>query len=321
MPRTFRTAQALFAGLALVAAFAATHPAAATMIFYYDPATGNVAFDSRETRSGETLSWGLSLYTAFPEIQFRTDKHIRLTDSPFFELAPSSIFEYFGGQGFRGLYTVGDILPPGLDEQTWSTLFSVPSTPSPEEPVPGLYSYIDVLGGEFIPPAEFRYGPPPDLPLNYWSTVDPLSLEWATAAKLIYNYVTGEVTLDTTGPNGGHISIFFLQDPLGRFIPSQATSFPQATLQSVTETSYALTAGAISPNQYNLGAILPAGLSNAEFGDLVDSSLFVAREAFNGADFNIVIHGKSFESSTVPTPATGMMLGLAVLGLARRRAA
>jgi hypothetical protein len=51
--------------------------ASATLVFYYDPATGNVSFDTAATRSGELFSYSIGINKAATPIRFRTENLVR----------------------------------------------------------------------------------------------------------------------------------------------------------------------------------------------------------------------------------------------------
>ena len=107
--------------LLAVGSFAAQQ-AAATLEFYYDPLTGNVSFDTSNTRSGVTYSYGLN-FASDASIEFRYENHIRLSNHPLFFSEPSMLADNFVTPPLEGLFTIGDVLPTGLTEPEWTNLF------------------------------------------------------------------------------------------------------------------------------------------------------------------------------------------------------
>jgi hypothetical protein len=177
-----------------------------------------------------------------------------------------------------------------------------------------------VIGGGTPPAAEFVYGLP-DRPFdNRFAVVDPDTLAWASQATLVYHAWTGEVFLDTTGSDGGHITAFRLQSE-GRFLPESWTPPAASPFASADENRLFFAADAIEPGMYSLGRMLPAGMSELEFRSLFTEARFLARAGFQQASFNFAAHGKPFATAyVIPEPGTLVLAAAGVAtGLRRRR--
>ncbi len=309
------------AALAMSFLFAA--PAGATLKFYYDPDTGNVSFDTAETRSGGVLQYYFDFNDAHsaPPWEFRPENMIRLSTSSLYMATPTDISDSTQSTPWRGLYTIGDVMPVGLSEETWTTTFVQTANPKAGT---YCYGYNDVVGGGRLPAAEFIYGPPEGEFDNKWDLVDPDTLDWATTAKLIYRPRSGEVLIDTRGSTSGYISALLLQSD-DQFLPDGFTPFADGPFNSATEDLVSLFADAIEPGRYSLGQILPSGMTSAEFEASLTSAKFLGRAGFSGGSFDFVTHGRamSLVYAAVPEPSSVVLLGLACLAvlwpLRRRR--
>jgi hypothetical protein len=299
---------ALFVGLAIQ--FLCVAPAHATLKFYYDPLTGNVSFDTSETRSGSLVGYALSLTSINPPFQFRPENMVRLSTSTYFDQKPDTISEFTFTAPLQGLFTVGDILPAGLSQQTWSNLFA--RSTSLRDLTKSVYNYTDVVGGGSPPNAEFLYGRPTGEFENKWDLVDPATLTWATTAKLVYKAWSGEVVLDTTGATSGFITNLLLQSN-GQFLPGGFTPFVSGPFNSATTNLISLFADAIEPGQYSLGRILPAGLTAGEYEERFTSAKFMGRAGFSGNSFDFATYGVGMQLQffAVPEPASA---GLIICG-------
>ena len=285
---------------------------------YYDPATGNVAFDTSTTPTGGLTSYEF-LVQGFPDgpIAFRGENHIRLSDSVFFTDHPWSISDRTRfGEDWRGYYTIGDVFPAGLDAATWETEYLdyiIPYAGSVLRPQdPDLFQLRAV---------DWVYGQPDREYDNLVDWIDPDTLTWAQSATLQYREATGEVFLITNGSGGGHISSFLLSSD-GRFLPDAYTPPIETLLNSTTEDLIGTAADyPVEPGVYSLGAILEAGLSLAEFESLFTQAKFMERAGFNGGSFDFETLGRTFALSyiAVPEPATGLLALAGFLATTRLR--
>jgi hypothetical protein len=297
----------ILAALAVHSGLAST--AWATLKFYYDPVTGSVSFDTSESRSGGLYIYALAIDAPAPAI-FRPENLIRLSTTTLYDHSTRNISDATFTNPWQGLYTIGNILPPGLSEQFWTTSFLQANKP-------GLtyeYEYSDVVGGGEPPAAEFIYGAPSGEFKNRWDLVDPNTLSWATSAKLVYHPHSGEVVLDTTGDTSGYISAILLQST-GKFLSSGFTPFVDTAFKDASPNLISLFADAIEPGKYSLGRILGAGLSQADFEDAFTGAQFLGRAGFKGSSFDFATYGVTIQLQSVPEPSTLALIATGVLAL------
>jgi hypothetical protein len=301
---------AIFALLML----AMPNAASAALEFFYDPASGNVAFDTAGSPTGRVGSYQFFLDTS-SGIQFRAENHIRVSNSPFYSSEPHWISDDSDVDPLVGFYTIGDILPIGLDEHTWTTMFRPQWENDPE--ALGTYYYSDVLATDSFTdgPAEFVYGMP-DRPFdNRLDLLDPDEIQWATSAVLRYRAFSGELLLDTTGPVGGYISSFGLESN-GGFIDEAFTPPTDSPFVLQIPEQLALFAEVIEPGVYSLGRVLDAGLSQAEFEATFTSARFMTRAGYDFGSFDFEADGLDFALAyTIPEPSTAILLLLSAIAI------
>ena len=272
-------------------------PAAATLVFYYDPATGNVSFDTSDTRTEGLFTYGLSLNPYQTSLEFRHENMLRISSASTYMAQPTQLSDVSLSIPLEGLYTIGDILPPDLDESLWNTLFTgkFQSVPRADNPSMGGSSFVDALGqGPPPEPATFVYGAPDRDFDNKWDMVDPSTLDWATQASLIYDQGSGEVVLDTTGELGGYITSFVITTEQS-FLFEEFTPFLDVPLVTAREQTIGIVADAIEPGSYSLGMILEPGLSATDFEELFTSAKYVGQAGFNGGSFVFETNGVGFQ--------------------------
>ena len=287
--------------------------ASAQLEFYYDPLTGNVSFDTSHTRSGVSYSYGLN-FGSNSSLEFRYENHIRLSNSSLYFSEPNMLSDNALSPPFEGLYTIGDVLPVGLTEVEWTNLFPV---------LRGLvfedsHTYTDVIGGGSPPPAKFIYGLPEGEFDNKWDLVDPNTLDWAQAAKLIYRPHSGELLIDTSQASGGYISSYWLSSN-GEFLTDDYDPIVDSALGSATDSDLGLFADAIEPGLYSLGEVLAPGLSQSEFESVFTLARYLGQAGFAGGSFDLQANGQalSLVYSVVPEPST-LMLALVALWVPTR---
>lgn len=303
----------------LMLQLATAFPAHATLKFYYDPATGNVSFDTSETRSGGIYSYYFSTSRGSAQrLEFRYENFIRLSGTSLSFTDSWSIGEGSFSSFWQGLYTIGDILPTGLSEDTWKTYFTLARTiqgprysRTVASPTGAYYLYTDVVGGGTPPEASFIYGRPEDEFQNKWDLVDADSLTWATRAQLIYHPWDGEVLIDTAGENGGYISSFELRSK-GEFLPEKFTPFATGPLIGADVDTVFQFADAIEPGRYSLGHILPPGLSAQEYEATFAEANFLSRAGFKFRSFDFETDGIAMSLQFVPEPSA-LLLACAAL--------
>jgi hypothetical protein len=281
-------------------------PAHATLKFYYDPATGNVSFDTAETRTGTLYGYFFDFPDQTAPVKPRPENQIRLSNSVFYLANELEISETTLSNPFQGLYAVGDILPAGLSEQFWTTAFKRAGASY-------TYGYTDAIGRGEAPDAQFVYGPPGGEFKNRWDLIDPATLTWATKATLIYRQWNGEVLVDTTGADSGYISQIQLQSA-GGFLPAGFAAPVTAALKEVDANTIFFAADAVEPGRYSLGDVLPAGLSQSAFKALFTSAKFLGRAGFKGGSFDFATQGVEMNLQFVPEPSaiSSMAIGIAV---------
>lgn len=318
---------AFFVGLSF---YVGAESARATLQWYYDPNTGNVSFDTSNTRSGELFIYGLNLNYYLDEYRFNIEEHISVTNSQFFESEIHHIADATLSNPVRGLYTIGNILPTGLSEETWTQLFAIYGStfpnpwlyPEQNAARPGVHAYTDLIGGGTPPPAEFIYGAPEGEFNNYTDLIDPNTLAWAETAKLIYRSRTGEVFIDTTDESSGYTTYFLLKSE-GEFLSENFTAGELAgPLVSASPDSVAIFADLIKPGRHALGRILEPGLSFREFEGKFSSAKFLGRAGFGDGSFDFETYGAGVEFAleAVPEPqAWAMVMTVAITILLRQR--
>jgi hypothetical protein len=292
----------------------------AQLKLYYDPLSGNVSFDTGATRSG-----GINIYyfelngrsKTYPNIpvdppwQFRTENLIRLSSSTYLDSKPDFIGEArFDGQ-WRGLYTIGDVMPIGLSESFWTDSFVMPGDGGDSKhSAPFIFKYVDMVGGGLPPLAEFVYGRPEGEFKNKWDIVDPATLDWAAEGKLIYRPSTGEVLVDTTGAAGGYFSAIVLESN-GQFLPAGFDPFFHGPFVDATQDIVGLFGDAFEPGRYSLGEILPTGLTQQQLEALFTRAEFLGRAGFKSTDFNFEAEGLALSVLAVPEPSAILLLAIA----------
>ncbi|HEX4414014.1 MAG TPA: hypothetical protein VH107_10335 [Lacipirellulaceae bacterium] len=309
-------------GSLLLAAFAAfllvnVSPALATLKWYYDPLTGNVSFDSSETRSGGLYVYSFEVYANPAAFQFRTENLLHLTNSTFFFDQPNSVGEGSLSGSLNGLYTIGNILPTGLTEQFWTTSFKNYFT-SGNQPYTDIYT--DVIGGGPSADAEFIYGAPQGEFKNKTDLLDPNTLKWATTATLVYQPWDGKILIDTTGDSSGYITGYLLQSN-GQLLASGFTPDTTGPYNSADANSIGAFADLIEPGIHTVGKILAPGLSLSEFVAKFTGAKFMPRAGYKGQSFDFATSGVSFsfEMAAVPEPACFVLvLGGVIAGLCGR---
>lgn len=292
----------------LVSGFSCS-PASAALKIYYDPLTGNVSFDTRETRSGEVWVYDFMIdrrkQNQVPW-RFRNENLVRLSNGSLFTSEGVEVGDSTQSLAWKGLYTIGDVLPSGWTSDYWATAFAGGVHNSSKLL---QYGYVDIVGGGAPPPAEFIFGRPNEPFVNRWDLVDPATLSWARTATLVYHAWDGEVFVDTTGAQGGHISMLLLTSD-GKFLPKGASAFVSGVFSSATKDEVFVAQDAIEAGMHSLGKILPAGLSPSQYQAAFESAKFIGRAGFNGGSFDFVTHGvpMTLTYAAVPEPTALLLL-------------
>ena len=291
-----------FVGLTLLGS-----DAAATLKLYYDPSTGNVSFDTTETRNGEVILYVFDVKPQLTALRFRPESLVRLSGSSLFTAKLTQIQDSTRSTPWRGLYTIGNVFPTGLTEEFWTTSFVTVHGAT------HFFGYIDILGGGRAPDAEFIYGPPAGVFENRWDLVDPDSLQWATSASLIYMASTGELRIDTTGDDGGYITTFLLESN-NQFLPDGFAPFSEGIFNSADQSTVFYAEDAIEPGTYAIGRLLPANLSHDQFVAAIANARFAGRAGYKGAIYNFDLESLSMTLEYVEVPEVPSLVYAAVAG-------
>lgn len=314
----------LFAAIGTLAAPSAE----AQLRFYYDPDTGNVALDTVDTRTGGIYSYALGINEP-SSIRFRSEELISLTNSTFVDRSPDLIGEFATSTLLSGYFTIGDILPSGLSEMSWTSTFAKHYFTEPlydEASDSGFHLYTDRPAGSrpdyWAGPAEFIYGQPDREFDNRWDLVDPDDLDWAESATLVYDPATGNVTIDTARGEGGGYTSWFILESEGGFLPDNFTPWIDSPFTSATTDLIGFAADAVEPGVYSAGSILAPGLTLEEVQSTFTSARFVSRAGFGGASFDFETDGLDFGFAlavAVPEPTAMVLISLAMIGFNAKR--
>lgn len=322
---------AAVAGWVAVSLVVMLRPASAQLVFYYDPDTGNVAFDTAGFGEGRISSYRLRLFPGEADFRFRPENHTAVMSTTFKEVDELAIGELSFSTRVGGYLTLGDILPPNLSEAQWLSLnhdeAHARETWYQQEngPVAGAWLYSDfgsstgALTGEV---AEFVYGQL-DRPFdNTGDLLDPDKLDWATAATLVYDPATGELTVDTSrGEGAGYISWFILESD-GKFSPENFTPWIESPFTTATSEVIGFAADAMEPGVYSAGRILAPGMTLNEVRAEFTNAQFYGRAGFGSGDFDFDTDGTRFSFAlAVPEPMGAVLALTLVAGLAAQKRA
>lgn len=298
--------------LALMVATPSLTEAVVAPIFY-DPSTGNLTMDVTNAPGG--VMGGYSLKS--PGGLFISSSHTRFVDTQVFTTLPTEIGEAqpFGNLA-PGVYSAGNVLPTGMSETQVLDVLDLGNSIW----VGGLGTGTNTFG--------LVYGPSPFPALNDPNAPPPV-VNWASEATLIYNPINGNLSLDLTGTTGGAIAGYQLASDTNSFVPSEfqpagTLGYFDAFTDLIVEAEYA----GIADDLYDLGNILPAGLTLGQLETHLTSAKFLSAPGHGLNDFDIETNGVNFSLqlasaiAPVPEPSTYVLASLGLLGfafLARRR--
>ena len=227
---------------------------------YYDTDTGDVFINTVDEDHDDFI--GISLRSG--KGKFRPENYQRLGGhSALYLVNEGAIHEArIVGNGRypgypNGLYELGAILPAGLTNYDFDDL--------------GFEAHWGAIGQ--VIPKEFAiaFERPTGIPFNFGVS----ALAWAEEASLSYDSVNGEVVLATGGHAGGYITSFSLYAIADGILLSVSAIKPEEQSHIATSdgaNGFGLHGvGLLSPGEYNLGPILPAGLSAGELQHLLHS--------------------------------------------------
>lgn len=302
------------------------------MTFYYDVATGNVAFDTSALATGQIMSYVLNLAKPYegsppPPFEFIPKNHITLTNTTLVDSYHSTIGEVTFSTPMRGLYTIGNILPPGISEDLWTTYFdqSVLDYNTPLRRDFGYHSILELTGlGQYeaVLNVNFVYGRPAGEFVSRVDLLDPDSLQWAEAATLRYHAGTGELIVDTSGPSSGYIISIFLQSTHGFLAENFAPDFNPGPVNVADSGTFYSVVDLLDPGMHSLGRVLPVGWTSSQFEASFSRAEFISRAGFGSNNFDYAVDGIDFQFVYVPVPEPSAAVLTFVAGCAwlRRRA-
>ncbi|MEM1444809.1 MAG: hypothetical protein AAGF84_02035 [Planctomycetota bacterium] len=291
----------------------------ASLTVYYDPGTGNVAFDTASTPTGRMTTYQ---FLAQGDI-FRPENHVRISDAVGFSSEPHWVSDRVRpGDVLTGYFTIGEVFPAGLTEDQFFNQYT-PQIDTYESDISNLPNgdrLTSFIGGDGF---FWEYGQP-DRPYdNYWDTVDLDTLDWAESALIGYDRRTGELWLDTTGPNSGYISTLHLVATQPVFNPDAFVQPFETPLVLADATTIAVAAGyPVEPGLYSLGRVLAPGLSPDVLSGMFDTARFLGKAGVEGSGFDfegnaVAAEVKHFQS--LPEPGATLMVAAAAMCLLRRR--
>ncbi len=282
---------------------------------YYDPATGNLTLDATEVPTGQIYGYSMELAPlGFDPVaagmpQFRPDNF-----TPFLETLWSGADDYSAGEvNFNGIpagvYSLGDLLPPGLERETGSIIGRHLSENSWSGGV------LDALGTGYRHPYDFIYGKSPFPPLNGDEGWSPGFDRWAESVVLLYDLTNGSLAIDSTGEGGGAISTFLIRfDDDAPFNVENWTPVSDNSNFDKGQINEIFTAG-LPEGRYELGKILPAGLTADDVMSHLEDARFVGQPG-HGNPFSVSAHGEPLAILVIPEPSGWAIASCAVIFLA-----
>ncbi|MEM9752618.1 MAG: hypothetical protein AAF916_04460 [Planctomycetota bacterium] len=312
-------------GFALVAlGLAGPTPVHASLTIYYDPGTGNVAFDTASTATGLLTTYQMFDLDWLDQsgVGFLGENHVRISDAVAYSAENWWISDRTRpGEVLDGYYSIGNVFPVGLTEDELRNDF-----------LQGVsYYHADIetefygiRGFESSEPYDVVYGQPDREYDNYWETIDLSTLDWAETAVIGYDAWTGELWLDTTGPDSGYLSTLHLVATEPVFDPDAFVSPFETPLTLATTTSIAAAAGyPVEPGVYSLGRIMPRGLSAEALAGMFETARFLGQAGVEGSGFDFegnAVAAQLKHYRSLPEPAAAFGLVFTSAALLRRRA-
>ncbi len=307
-------------------AFGSAHVATAqirqtSFPLYYDPTNGNVTLDVSTIPTGRLGGYVVSLDpdgssldsdgNVVEEIPydldgFAIDNFTPFMGTVFYQAKPAAVGETrIEGNGIpAGVYSLGNILPVGLSPEDGALYEEVIEIDNHQT------SLFGAPGSGVEHTIDFVYGKSPFPPLNVdpeeWGP--PLFERWAQVVTLEYDFTSGHLLLDTTGDVGGAIVSYSLRtNGETEFFVDQWNSIDASA--GTTRDSYlgeVFTAG-LAEGRYDLGPVLPVGLTMTEFQDVLISRRFLGEPGHSGGPFNVEVHGEPLALAYVPEPSAAAL--------------
>ena len=295
----------------------AQRPVGDSLPLYYDVSSGNVTIDTTEISGGEFVSYTVSKLSVNDRV-FLSENHTPFMNGVFAaESTPKSLGETtWPGEPLEpGVYSLGNILPAGLEEEDLDLYFgetghrSVPDDRS-------NFTYI-AYGSFDADPAlyhvfDINYSPSPYPPLNDGNPPPVEDVVWATEASLAYDPADGSLYLDTSGPNGGRA--FGYEIRLGQDVirTDQFTHITSETFAVINPNTIAESTQ-IDAGYHDLGSILPPDLEFDQLDQLILSADFIGEPGHGKGALDFAVSGRQLSLSIVPEPQVNL-IGMLVLG-------
>ena len=265
---------------------------------YYDPATGNVTADMTYLIGDTLTSYVLELPRGSVQsgaiAGFRTENF-----TPFLGGIHASAHDYTVGEtnfdaGRPGVYSFGNILPAGLTKDEYmNDYFSSDAWWLVPQSGLGVSMHMHPV-----------YAPSPFPAINDPNVGLGGIEDWATDVALLYNPTNGELVIDSTGSRGPFLQYEVqFDDDVVRTVNFRPRNedFGIATANSIIETSMT----GFEPGWYNIGEVLPAGLSLHEVTAMIDDAHYLGRPGTNSRNaFDIGLNGSPMRLAIVPEPSS-----------------
>ena len=278
---------------------------------FYDVRSGNLTVDLTNVTGGESIGYVLD---PLGLAGFRTENFTPFMTSPLVTATEELIGEHNFAGVAGGVYDLGDILPVGLSQlELIDTYFGThrgePGTPN--SPATAYY-VLGPLGSRTFHLLQPIYSPSPYPAINVEGVLEVD--RWAQEVSLVYDSGSGHLTLDTQGANGGAIWSYqiLLNDTAFRvedFDPITEELSSVVDASSITETAF----GAILEGVYDLGPVLPIGMSGAQFSSTIRRASFVGEPGHDVLGLSLGTSGIEMSLQVIVPEPSGV--GLLSLGL------
>ncbi len=289
---------------------------------YYDVRSGNLTIDTTNVYGGTSIGYAFRT----PGNSYRIENYTPFMDTQFVSVTGLGFAEANLEGIVGGVYSLGDVLPPGLSEKELrGGYFSGGATVHYSNPTYADYVYFasGSLGSGYVHFFEPVYAPSPFPALNDDRVVGlPEITNWASQVSLEYRSPTGELVLHSDGPNGGTIwsyEISLSEDRLNAeaFLPATDGLLAKAEPSKISEVGF----HGIPAGEYDLGSVLPSGLNREEFSLLVEEAWFTQQPGHGVVPLDYSVSGINMSVTyVVPEPAASTsLLATAVLALVFRR--
>ncbi len=287
---------------------------------YYNPASGNLTMDATDLPSGRLVSYSLNFRNSGPDHrmpgvpEFQPEGFTPFMGSVWADASEFNVGDHNASGVAAGVYSLGNLLPPDLDRATVDLMAGLTA----DTWTHGLI--LDALGTGYGHHWEIIYGESPFEPLNGDESWVPTYERWAESVTLMYDITNGQVAIDSTGERGGALSAFGLQ--FREDAPVHANDWTPIGDVSGFEDgllSEFFTSG-LPEGRYELGRLLPAGLSSDDLAGHLESSRFVGQPG-HASPFSLDVNGEPLQIRVVPEPsglATAALI-VSLLVLTRRR--